>query len=241
VQRIQSLREFADAVINRLIFQPYCLIGNHVLPDGELLVCNDCLGNLPVNPLPHRPHGWLPQPQGSIEEIMSYWEFSEGLQDVIHELKYQRKPSLGYKLGTYLSAAIPSYILPSLDIIIPIPLHKTKLRERGYNQAEYIANGISDQWNIPSNSHILFRQKFTRTQTRLNKEQRAENLKEAFVVDQSHANVIAAGNILLVDDVFTTGATMENAAKILWESGAGKIYGLTLATAPLKQLQSNSQ
>ena len=234
MQPLKLIQQLTAGIFSRLIFYPYCLVDDHPLPDGEKLVCQDCLKSMPVNPEPHRPSNWEPSTNSPIREVWSYWEFSDAFQSLAHALKYKKMPSLGVKLGRFAADSISSYIFPPFDCVIPIPLHRTRLRERGYNQAEQIALGLTASLGIPISAGTLLRTQYTKTQTKLNREERQTNLQSAFSVNSRQIEDIREKNILLVDDVFTTGATMETAADSLLEQGAAKIYGFTLATAKLR-------
>ncbi|MBD3276286.1 MAG: hypothetical protein GF372_13300 [Candidatus Marinimicrobia bacterium] len=234
MQPLKLIQRLSAGIFSRLIFYPYCLVDDHPLPDGEKLVCQDCLKSMPVNPEPHRPSNWEPSANSPIREVWSYWDFSAAFQTLAHALKYQKMPSLGVKLGRFAADSISSYIFPPIDSVIPIPLHKTRMRERGYNQAEHIARGLASSLDISILVDTLLRTQYTKTQTKLNREERRTNLQSAFSLNSRRIENIQEKHILLVDDVFTTGATMETAADILLENGAGKIYGFTLATARLR-------
>lgn len=114
-------------------------------------------------------------------------------------------------------------------IIVPIPSEKRKLKQRGFNPAQEIAKEISLFFNLPLVTNVLIKIKNTLPQANLKKEQRRENIKDAFDVLASEKEKMTTKNILLVDDVFTTGATMEEAAKVLKMAGAKKIVGVVLA------------
>lgn len=234
MQPLKLIQQLTAGIFSRLIFYPYCLIDDHPLPDGEKLVCHDCLKSMPVNPEPHRPSNWEPSANSPIREVWSYWEFSDAFQNLAHALKYKKMPSLGLKLGRFAAESISSYIFPPLDVAVPIPLHSTRRRERGYNQAEQIAMGFANTLDIPIAADILLRTEYTKTQTKLNREERRTNLQSAFSVSSRQGEDIRKKNVLLIDDVFTTGATMETAAKRLLDNGAAQIYGFTLATAKLR-------
>jgi ComF family protein len=121
--------------------------------------------------------------------------------------------------------ALPA--LPALDVIIPVPLHPQRLREREYNQSLLLANRLSRQTGIPLLLACLLRIRPTVPQTSLSKKERLTNLRGAFSV--SKPAYIQGKRILLVDDVFTTGTTLNECAKTLRRAGSGHVYGLTLA------------
>lgn len=157
-----------------------------------------------------------------------YFEKHKKLQRMMHELKYQHRTDIGTFFGKYLGSLLKE-IDYRLDVIIPIPLHKAKKAERGYNQAYYIAKGIGQFIQIGVSDSIIKRKIYTSTQTKLDFFQRKRNIKNAFVIDDN--KLIADKNILLVDDVITTGATINECAKILIQNGANKVYAASIALA----------
>lgn len=120
-------------------------------------------------------------------------------------------------------------LLQKESVFIPIPLHKKKLRKRGYNQAELLAKGLSKHFNIPI-VDCLQRVKETKTQVGLAKEERAENIKDAFAIKPAFLEQIRGfQQVFLIDDVATSGATLREAAKVLKKAGVKSVWGLTLA------------
>lgn len=153
---------------------------------------------------------------------------------IIHHLKYSGMKSLGIFLGEHLSGYAKIQLEESkenFDYIIPVPLHKTKVRERGYNQSEFIAKGISEKLNIPLLANAISRMRYTKSQTKLNLKQRAENMKNAFKLNIDKKELIRDKNIIVLDDVITTGATINECVQILKDAGANKIFALSLAMA----------
>jgi len=115
-------------------------------------------------------------------------------------------------------------------ILIPIPLHKKRLLERGFNQSECLAQCFSQRLNIPVISDILIRTKYTPPQALLpHASDRMKNMKDVFGVSEAKKHVLAGKTVLLVDDVWTTGATMTQAARILKHSGTAKVFCITVA------------
>ena len=116
-----------------------------------------------------------------------------------------------------------------IDIIIPVPLHHLKKAERGYNQSEFIVKGLSDKLNIPYSTKALKRVRYTETQTAFNLGEREKNISNAFKV--RNKKKILGKNILVVDDVITTGSTIKECGKALLESGAKSVYACSIAIA----------
>lgn len=152
----------------------------------------------------------------------------EGLaRDLIGKFKYQSKDYLNRFLGRLLIYAIDKYSYNDVDIVIPVPIHWLKKMRRGYNQSELLAIVTAKYISKPLISNILIKTRLTRPQMRLNRENRIANLGGSFSVREKE--LIKGKNILLIDDVCTTGATIEECAKVLTRSGANKVYGLTVA------------
>jgi ComF family protein len=161
-------------------------------------------------------------------------------QQVVHSLKYQGMKSLGIRLGKEIGNRIKaSPTFSSADYILPIPLHKLKQRERGYNQSEYLCKGISETTGILIAASFLSRTKYTRSQTQLNLEERRENVGEAFRTNQKFLNEIRGKSFILVDDVITTGSTITACARELRANGAGIILAASAALAQRLVVDTN--
>ena len=150
------------------------------------------------------------------------------LQNIIHALKYGRKFKLGIFLGQILGEALIKRNWP-VDLILPVPIHHLRKAERGYNQSDYLAKGLSSSLKIPYSTKLLKRTRHTESQTKLNLSERAQNVSNAFKV--KNAKKIKGKNILLVDDVCTTGATLQECGIVLRKAGAGSIYVSSIAVA----------
>jgi ComF family protein len=151
------------------------------------------------------------------------------LRHFIHLLKYEDRPDLAPDLARYLAATLagPDWetIWPQLDAIAPVPLHAARTRQRGYDQAELLARGLSDRTNIPLRVDLVVRTRQTRAQVGLNAAQRQANMQDAFAATGGCTGL----HVLLIDDVYTTGATMRACAAALRAAGAASVCGLTLA------------
>ncbi|MBI2448288.1 ComF family protein [Candidatus Microgenomates bacterium] len=148
------------------------------------------------------------------------------IKKAIHHFKYEHFFDIGRILGKILAERLATEKNKEGFLIIPVPLHNLKKAQRGFNQAEILAKVVALSSDRPYLSNILVRQKYRRPQMELSREKRLENLKGSFCWlggDLKRAEVI------LVDDVATTGATLEECAKVLKKSGAGEVWGLVLA------------
>ena len=170
------------------------------------------------------------------KEICLEYEFArapfvyEGnAKKLVFNLKYNNGKWLAKYMAEFMKNEFEEMAV-EVDAIIPIPLHNKRLIERGYNQSELLANELSKKIAIPAILNNLVKTKETTTQTKLTKAERQENLKGCFEI--TNKSEIAGKNILLIDDVFTTGATIEEASKVLKNAGANKIYILTFAHTP---------
>ncbi|MCS7053515.1 MAG: ComF family protein [Ignavibacterium sp.] len=170
---------------------------------------------------------------GLIDEFKAAFVFRQEspVQFLLHSLKYDKRFLVGIFLGRLLAKFFLDEIKSwNADFIIPVPLHRLKKAERSFNQSEYIAKGISRETNVKIKTKLLKRKRFTETQTHLSQIERMQNVKNAFEV--KNALSIKGKKIILVDDVVTTGSTINECAKVVKDAGAEKIYGLFVATVP---------
>lgn len=167
-----------------------------------------------------------------IKDFISLFIFDDEspLKILTHELKYGRKFRLGGYLGELIFENLKSSILAwNADYIIPVPLHKLKKAERGFNQSYFIAKSLGKQLNIPVRKDIIKRIKFTSTQTTLDANARIKNMKGAFAIQ--NRNIPKGKNIILIDDVITTGSTVSECARVLSEYDTGNIYAVSAGLA----------
>jgi ComF family protein len=151
------------------------------------------------------------------------------VKELIHNFKYKGKDYLGITLSKFLIEFIYEYNLPVnfIDLIVPIPLHETRLREREFNQAHILGLHIAREFKKDISSNHLIRHRYTLAQAELDTPERMENIKGSFSVTQKEE--IKGKNILLIDDVLTSGATCSEAACVLKDAGANIVFALTLA------------
>ncbi|HHY54328.1 MAG TPA: ComF family protein [Chloroflexi bacterium] len=151
------------------------------------------------------------------------------LREWIHLLKYEGRRELAPAMARYLTATLAAQewepLRIRLDGVVPTPLHAERLRERGYNQAELLAQGLCRQTGLPLRTDLLTREKLTRSQVGLNAAERKANVEGAFAATSACRGL----HLLLIDDVYTTGATLRACALALRHAGAARVYALTLA------------
>jgi ComF family protein len=195
-------------------------------------VCDDCLNSILIAD-EERLKVEYDKDFGSSGIIKGYYskfvfETDKTLQQIIHALKYNQKFKLGEFLGKILAEGIKTKDW-QLDVIIPVPIHHLKKAERGYNQSDYIAKGLSKSLQIPYSLKSIKRIRYTDSQTGLKMNDRASNVANAFKV--KNTKKITRKNILIVDDVCTTGATLQACGKVLKDAGTNSVYACSIAIA----------
>jgi ComF family protein len=212
----------------------FCTSCKIKLNENEKIVCADCLAIIKIADKGrlHYEFERKFEDKKIISGFTSLYVFEKDkeLQSIMHSLKYNQRflagKFLGEKIAEHLKNIINSW---RVDFICPIPLHVLKKAERGYNQSFYISKGISKVLGIPVSNRIVKRKRFTESQTKMNMKEREENISGAFVLKSK--KFAADKNILLVDDVITTGATVNECGKVLLRGGAKKIYAISAAIA----------
>lgn len=136
------------------------------------------------------------------------------MQELLHECKYQKNKELTIQLGRLMAEQLVDNPRFNIDVLVPLPLHKSREKKRGYNQAELLCKGMSEVLSIPVNSHMIKRIAPTKTQTNKSRIERWENMKGKFILGKEQ---VSNTHILLVDDVITTGATLEACGHVLLE------------------------
>ncbi|NLB40739.1 MAG: ComF family protein [Clostridiales bacterium] len=167
----------------------------------------------------------------SYDQALAVFEYSVVIKDLIHRYKYGGEYSLSRTFGFFLSEQLQVSGW-KVDLMIPVPLHTNRQKSRGFNQSALLGDYLSQRNRIPCKDDVLVRSIDTQTQTGFNRDKRAENLKDAFTVVDPQA--IKNESILIIDDVHTTGATVDGCSRMLRQAGARKIYVLTIATVVLE-------
>ncbi len=171
---------------------------------------------------------------GNVSGLISAFVLDEHgpLESAIHRLKYQHSPAVGVECGVRLGERIACQVDSAERwIVIPVPLHRVKLRERGYNQAQSICDGIVAIVPFEVLPHALVRNRYTRSQTTLRRDERQDNVHGAFSVNRRFLSEVRDTSILVVDDVITTGATINACAAALRASGARHVIACSIALA----------
>jgi ComF family protein len=215
-------------------FPRNCLLCGRLLNDSEVIICTICYYNIPRTDF-HRykdnPVARLFWGRTEIEYATAYFYFSKGgaYQKLIHGLKYQGRMDIGIETGRLFGSELKGSCFDEVDCLVPVPLHPKKQRKRGYNQSEMIAKGIAKALDKPVLTDILLRAEMTATQTRKSRFDRYTNVAGNFYV--KNPGLIMEQHLLLVDDVVTTGSTLEACIEILRENAIEKISIAALCVA----------
>jgi len=224
---------FADFIA--LLFPELCHACGKSLVAHEDLICTDCLYNLPYTNFQHQPDNIVARQfwgKVKLNAAYSLFYFTKGgkVQQLIHHLKYNNVPLVGNKLGNIAGRQlIQSSHLNGFDAVIPVPLHKNRLRKRGYNQSACFAEGLAETLNTKVMINNLIRTKATETQTHKSRFDRAVNMQDVFTV--ADISALTDKHVLLVDDVVTTGSTLEACAQVLLAVPGLKLSIATIAYA----------
>lgn len=229
-----------------LIFPPICILCRTRLFAAErpVQVCTSCQDLLTPNrpphcaqcprPLPDPDHRLCPACRRAALGFDRAWSaclYENALPHLLHLFKYSEKTSLRRLFGERMRRYLEDYQLPlrDADCVIPIPLHPTRLRERGYNQAELLSRPLASRLGCPHETRFMRRRRHTPNQARLKRNERWTNIDGAFTMKQPLPETCK--NIVLIDDLLTTGATASAAATTLKRAGAERVYVFTLAMA----------
>lgn len=231
-QSSPSLSRFGEVVLD--FFFPRRCVGC-----GQIgsFICPNCWRTLPKLVPPFCPKCGKPQPSGllcascwrkpsKIDSIRSTSPFEGVMRQAIHELKYHNLKAISVTLAQLLVSYLETNSL-SVEVVVPVPLHPKRLRERGYNQSSLLARELSKQSGLPLVEDCLYRFKNSPPQAETNTaEERWKNVAGAF---ECHNDKLRGKRVLLIDDVCTSGATLEACAEVLKDGGVAMVWGLTLA------------
>lgn len=193
----------------RYVESPYCLKCGKSLKDDTKEYCQDCENATHI-----------------FDRGRALYEY-EGVKKAIYRFKYEGRQEYAAFFGRQLAKKLSTEILNwKVDAILPVPLHKDRLKKRGYNQASLLAKELGKALKIPVNEEILYRKKATVPQKQLNVKERQNNLKNAFKIRQ---NDVKLKTVIVVDDIYTTGSTMNAIAQCLKDEGVEKVFFVSLA------------
>ncbi|MEO6426858.1 MAG: ComF family protein [Bacteroidia bacterium] len=221
-----------------LIYPRYCEACVNNLFKHETFICNQCKINLPKSNYHQNSQNELSQTFAGrvpLENSLCFYLFEKSgkVQKLLHAIKYQDQKELAQFIGQlYAKDLTKEKALNDIDLIIPIPLHKKKLKTRGYNQSEWFAKGLATELEKPLNITSFERIQETDTQTKKKKYQRWENVEGIFKLNDP--GLLVNKHVLLVDDVITTGATIEAAWLALKETEGIRISVISIAFAARK-------
>jgi ComF family protein len=218
-----------------LIYPRNCVSCGNSLYKHEEQVCNYCYINLPktnFHQQPRNPVDALFYGRTPLLLASSFYLFTKkgSIQKVLHAIKYKSNKDLAVLVGKwYAEDLLQNPIISNANFIIPVPLHSKKFKMRGFNQSEEFAKGLSEGLKIPLNTSVLQRKEFTETQTKKSKYERWENVEEVFelIIPDTFKNK----HVVLVDDVITTGATIEACCQLLQQIDGIQISVLSIAYA----------
>ena len=221
--------------VYHLLFPNLCNGCGNELLSNEATICTTCISTLPLtkfhliinNPFEQKLAGRV-----NIEHATAMYYFNKGgvIQELLHGLKYQQKQAIGALLGMYFAKQLLDVRwIADIDIVIPIPLSKQKMKMRGFNQSTCIGESFAAHLNKPLDTTSVVRLKNTASQTHKTRVERMDNVKDAFMV--TSPNSLQHKHIMLIDDVVTTGATLEECAQAILKIDGTKVSIVTLAYA----------
>jgi ComF family protein len=220
-----------------LIFPDLCRACNSPLLHGEAVICTNCSYYLPQTDShlkAENPVSRLFWGRVELDSAAAYYLFQKGgnVQHLLHQLKYKGRKEVGVELGLRFGAELKKAgLFSNVELIVPVPLHARKLKKRGYNQSELFGAGLAERMCIEQNTKCLVRETITETQTRKSRFERWKNVESKFRLAEPKA--VEGKHVLLVDDVVTTGATLEACAACLLESAGTKVSIAVIAIAGL--------
>jgi ComF family protein len=228
------------------LFPALCIVCDSPRQPSDRFLCEKCVSLLAVNHSRRQPcprcamnrslghcactHGGDRGWDHPFESAYAILDFDETVKAVMHQMKYRAKKRFARYCGARLAGMVPSELFASVDAMVAVPLHPARRKKRGYNQSLLFARGISlSRPGLPVLEGVLVRVRDTRSQTKLDREQRLKNMKGAFAVTRGEVESIRGKHLLLVDDVITTGATTTAAAQALLDAGCASVRVLSMA------------
>ncbi len=231
--------------VEQILLPAECLICHALLNPGDSsrIVCPVCRQRWRAVRPPWCERCGQPEPHFGQCRLCAQWPaaldgvrsavwLDQGARLAVHALKYGGLPRIAEDMAALMARTLRPADGPSA--LVPIPLAAKRLRQRGYNQSDVLARALAKQWRSPVLVDVLVRNRETTTQTTLTPETRLANVAGAFgVINDQRSLIIDHSTLIIVDDVFTTGATLAEAARALEQAGATRIYGVTFARAAI--------
>lgn len=237
-------RGYLDALLD-VIFPPLCHVCRCHIPDPDSLhICPSCLAGMPAIAHPlctvcgepfagrggDHPCGACLSRLPGFDMARAAMPYEGSARDLIHSFKYRHKSHLKHALSQMMARRLAGEFLPGApDIVVAVPLHPRRLRQRGFNQSMLLADGVSRVWGVPLERRALCRIRWTEPQADLTAEERHANVRGAF--DCRLPDRVAGRRVLLVDDVLTTGSTVDECARVLKGYGARAVLVAAAARA----------
>lgn len=234
VLRVKLVCDIISGVLD-LVYPPYCLVCGQA---GEDYLCPECIEKIDIIEQPFCRKCGIPcesyhcttcrERNFEFKCSCSAGTFDSVLRKAIHLLKYDFRQPIADPLANLMVRCFPNtHLSGCVDVAVPVPIHRSRMLERGFNQAEELARGFCKKVSLPLETRSLRKHRETRHQVDLPHAERAVNVQGAFAV--ANPGPIAGKRVLLIDDVFTTGSTLSESAKTLKSAGAAEVYAYTLA------------
>lgn len=225
-------------VLMNILFPPKCIFCKKLMsPTSKISICEECCNEIPFLGKSRISASELDVNQNFCDEVLCVCEYTEPVKDMIAKFKFSNKPSYHRVLGKLLGEKIKEMTnYDKFDIIIGVPLSNEKFIKRGYNQSQLIASVVSREINIPERSKLLARVRDTGSQSLLAKRERYNNVKNAFKV--TDVNSVSGKSIIIIDDVLTTGNTVNECSRVLKEAGANEVMVAVIASGRTHIIES---
>jgi len=231
-------RKLSDIILD-IVFPPRCPICNELISQGKIGTCDSCEGLLsfveepyclkcgkPIEDEKEEYCGDCKKRRHFFDEGRAVLIYDEHMSKSIYRFKYNGKQEYARFYGKIIYERLVRKIKQwNPDVIIPVPIHKSRMKKRGFNQAFLIAKELSKYSNIPVDNHILIRKIPTKVMKNLDAKERENNLKKAFIVVK---NSVKLNSVVIIDDIYTTGSTVDAISRVLREAGVSKIYFITV-------------
>jgi ComF family protein len=223
---------YLTGCLSDVLYPPHCIVCESGLVQGETHICVMCLSSLPMVNEEYSPESLYQRLSIELKPAFAWsyllFDNKNKTQKILHAIKYGDTPDLAVRIAMFWANRIQENLHNAeIDYMLPVPLHRSKKRKRGYNQALKIAEGIQKVVHIPIEETVLYRKRNLFIQARSKRVKRFENVKQVYAI--RNIELIKGKHVLLVDDVLTTGATIEACGLLLKNAGAAKVSVALLA------------